>query len=60
MEKGVGKTGENSVLSSRAWGMLLFALAAVVRLVYASLSVDIPAQDTCDYDELAANLLAGD
>ena len=46
-------------LTPRGWGIALFALAASMRLGYASLGIEVPAQDTPDYDEIAANLLAG-
>ena len=48
------------VLTPRQWGIALFALAAAMRLGYASLGMEVPAQDTPDYDEIAANLLAGE
>ena len=47
-------------LTPRGWGIAIFALAAALRLGYASLGVEVPAQDTPDYDEIAANLLAGE
>ena len=47
-------------LTPRGWGIALFAAAAAMRLGYASLGVEVPAQDTPDYDEIAANLLAGE
>ena len=47
-------------LTPRGWGIAIFALAAAMRLGYASLGVEVPPQDTPDYDEIAANLLAGE
>ena len=47
-------------LTPRGLGIALFALAAAMRLGYASLGVEVPSQDTADYDEIAANLLAGE
>ena len=52
--------GRDRGLTRRGWGIAIFALAAAVRLGYASLGVEVPAQDTPDYDEIAANLLAGE
>ena len=47
-------------LTPRGWGIAIFALAAAMRLGYASLGLEVPPQDTPDYDEIAANLLAGE
>ena len=40
--------------------LLLFSAALVVRLLYISAGIEVPPQDTPDYDEIAHNLLAGD
>ena len=46
-------------LAPLKWALLLFIVAAAIRFGYLAFEVAVPAQDTHDYDEIAANLLAG-
>ena len=42
------------------WGWGLFGLALAVRLIYVLLGIEVPPQDTPDYDEIALNLVRGE
>ena len=58
-EPGISREKQRG-LTPRGWGIAIFMLAAATRLGYASLGLEVPAQDTPDYDEIASNLLAGE
>ena len=47
-------------MSNRAAMLLVMFAALAVRAVYLTTDVDVPAQDTPDYDEIALNLVAGE
>ncbi|MBT4096733.1 MAG: hypothetical protein HOE86_03765, partial [Gemmatimonadetes bacterium] len=47
-------------MSHRATLLLVMFVALVVRALYLTTDVDVPAQDTPDYDEIALNLVAGE
>lgn len=46
-------------MTDRSWGLWLFVAAAAVRLLYLSAGVEVPIQDTADYDDIAHSLLDG-
>lgn len=54
------RAGAKALVSAVGPGMGIFVLALIVRLGYVAADLPVPAQDTSDYDEIAANLLAGE